>query len=134
MHVVRGSQIGFEPASHEDPNDPGVLKRVLATKDHLLNGQVMMVNWSSLPVGKSFQAHYDEDMQEIFIILNGKVVMVVSEYFVELNRGDAILIDPREVHRMENVCDETVEYIVFGISTEADGKTIVVEQIADDDR
>lgn len=127
MHVVRGSEIEFEPASHENPQDPGVLKRVLATKDQLVKGQTMMVNWSLLPVGKSFQAHYHEDMQEVFIILNGNVLMTVAEAAIELSKGDAILIDPREVHKMENVCDEAVEYVVFGISTEANGKTVVVE-------
>lgn len=127
MQLVRGSQIEFEPASHENPRDPGVLKRVLASKDQLLKGQVMMVNWSQLPIGKSFQAHYHEDMQEVFIILNGTVVMTVSDIANELSKGDAILIDPREIHKMENVCDEAVEYVVFGISTEADGKTVVVQ-------
>lgn len=127
MQIVRGSQIEFEPASHEDPRNPGVLKRVLASKDQLAKGQVMMVNWSQLPVGKSFQAHYHEDMQEVFIILNGSVLTVVSDIEVELSKGDAILIDPREVHQMKNMCDEPVEYVVFGISTEANGKTVVVE-------
>lgn len=127
MQVVRGSEIQFEPASHENPRDPGVLKRVLATKDQLVKGQVMMVNWSRLPIGKSFQAHYHEDMQEVFIILSGNVVMTVTELTVELSKGDAILIDPRETHKMENVCDKAVEYVVFGISTEAGGKTVVVE-------
>ena len=127
MKIVRGSQIEFEPASHENPRDPGVLKRVLATKDQLVQGQVMMVNWSLLPIGKSFQAHYHEDMQEVFIILNGRVMMTVSGDADELSQGDAILIDPREIHEMKNICDESVEYIVFGISTEAGGKTVVIE-------
>ena len=127
MHVVRGNQIKLVPASHENPLDPGVLKRVLATKDQLVKGQVMMLNWSHLPIGKSFQAHYHEDMQEVFIVLNGNVLMTVSESEIKLSKGDAILIDPGEIHKMENICDQAVEYVVFGISTEANGKTVVVE-------
>lgn len=127
MHLVRGSQIEFIPASHEDPKDPGVLKRVLATHSNLIKGQIMMVNWALLPVGKSFQAHYHEDMQEVFIILNGNVKMTVNKQDHELAKGDAIVIDPREVHKMLNTCDDDVEYIVFGVSTEAGGKTINVE-------
>lgn len=127
MHLVRGSQIEFVPASHEDPKDPGVLKRVLATHSNLIHGQVMMVNWALLPVGKSFAAHYHEDMQEVFIVLNGTVTMTVNQTDHELAKGDAIVIDPREVHKMANTCDVDVEYIVFGVSSGEGGKTINVE-------
>ena len=126
MQVVRGSKIQFVPASHEDSKNPGVLKRVLAQKSDLIRGQVQMVNWSNLPKDSGFQPHYHEDMQEIFIMLGGPVSMRVDEETVELQAGDAILIDPREVHEMKNVSDGDVEYVVFGISTEQGGKTIVV--------
>ena len=127
MRVVRGSAIEFVPASHENPADPGVVKRVLATKDHLCQGRVQMLNWSRLPIGSSFQAHYHEDMQEVFVILNGTIEMVVDGEAVELSEGDAILIEMREVHQMHNRCDQDVEYLVFGISTGQDGKTVVVQ-------
>ena len=126
MHIIRGDQIEFVPASHEDPTDPGVLKRVLANKNHLIDGRVQMVNWSRLPVGKSFQAHYHEDMQEVFIIVSGSVEMTVADMTCSLDAGDAILISPREVHSMKNVCVTDVNYIVFGISTEQGGKTVNV--------
>ena len=126
MKVIRGSELEFVPASHEDPKNPGVLKRVLATKTDLLKGEVHMVNWSMLPVGKSFQSHYHEDMQEVFVILNGRVEMKVESESVDLEGGDAILISPREIHEMKNACDENVQYVVFGISTGEGGKTVVV--------
>lgn len=127
MQIVRGSEIEFVPASHEDPQNPGVLKRVLATKNDLIRGQVQMVNWARLPVGSAFQPHYHEDMQEVFVMLNGKVAMSVEGQHYELAGGDAILIEPREIHQMQNLCDEDVEYVVFGISTEQGGKTINVQ-------
>ena len=130
MQIIRGSQIEFVPASHEDPKNPGVLKRVLASKKDLLRGQVQMVNWSRLPVGSSFQPHYHEDMQEVFVMLNGRVSMAVNDETHELVGGDAILIEPREIHEMKNLCESDVEYVVFGISTEEGGKTVVVDDIA----
>ena len=78
------------------------------------------------PKGSSFAAHYHEDMQETFVILTGKVEMVVREESVELNAGDAIMIDHHEVHQMHNRSDHDVEYLVFGVATEQGGKTIVV--------
>lgn len=127
MKLVRGNEIEFVAASHEDPNNPGVLKRVLSTHADLLVGRVMMVNWARLPEGSSFQSHFHEDMQEVFIMLGGPVVMTVDGDRFELMVGDAILIDPREVHKMENLSGDAVDYIVFGISTQEGGQTIVTE-------
>ncbi len=126
MKLVRGNAIQFVAASHEDPNDPGCLKRVLAGRDDLIEGRVQMVNWSRLPVGKSFQTHYHEDMQEVFVLIDGQVKMQVDGQQVELAAGDAILINPGEVHDMTNVGQRDVVYLVFGISRQQGGKTILV--------
>lgn len=128
MKIVKGSGIEFVPASHEDPDDPGCLKRVLAAKDDLIDGKVMMVNWSKLPAGKSFQSHYHEDMQEVFVLIDGQVSMNVNKQQVELSGGDAILIEPMEVHDMTNAGDSDVSYLVFGISKQTGGKTVIVEE------
>lgn len=126
MKFVRGAEKEFVPASHEDPANPGVLKRVLATRDDFSQGRVQMLNWSRLPRGASFQAHYHEDMQEVFVILNGEVEMQVESESVSLSGGDAILIDRKEVHQIFNRCDHDVDYLVFGIALEQGGKTVVV--------
>ncbi len=126
MHIIRGSEIPLVAASHEDPKNPGVLKRVLATRDQLLEGRVQMVNWARLPRGSAFRAHYHEDMQEVFVIVSGRVSMSVEGTSVELAAGDAILVDPREVHTMQNACDSDVEYIVFGVTQDKGGQTVVV--------
>ena len=103
MRVIRGSEISFVPASHEDPQNPGVLKRILAKRDDLLDGRIQMINWASLPASSQFQSHYHEDMQEVFIILKGPVAMTVNDDVTELNAGDAIVIEPREIHSMKNL-------------------------------
>ena len=128
MKIIRGSELEYLPASHENPNDPGCLKKVMASKDDLLVGRVMMVNWSKLPQGKSFQSHYHEDMQEVFVMIDGTVAMDVDGETFELAGGDSILIDPREIHRMTNTGETDVTYLVFGISTEQGGKTVVVDE------
>ena len=126
MKIIRGDQIEFIPAAHEDPANPGVLKRVLATRDDLDAGRVQMLNWARLDAGNSFQLHYHEDMQEVFVILNGQVSMVVDDGQYTLHGGDAILIDSREVHQMTNHGEAAVDYLVFGIAGDQNGKTIVV--------
>ena len=67
-------------------------------------------------------------MQEVFIIVSGQAEMVVAGTKVMLGRGDAIAIDPREVHCMTNRGSEDVEYVVVGITGDNGGKTVVVPE------
>lgn len=117
----------FVPASHEDPNDPGVLKRVIAGWRDICGGQVMMVNWARLPGGSRFRRHYHEDMQEVFVLVSGRVSMIVDETQVELTAGDTVIVESLEIHEMQNLLESDAEYIVFGVSTLQHGKTVVME-------
>jgi mannose-6-phosphate isomerase-like protein (cupin superfamily) len=128
MQVVRGSELVYVAASHEKPEQPGVLKKVLGTRTDFVEGRVQMLNWSLCPKHSSFRLHYHEDMQEIFVIINGTVEMEVENQKVILTAGDAVFVEPREVHKMTNICDQDVAYLVFGISTGKNGKTVVVEE------
>lgn len=127
MRIVRGKNLKFTPASHESPDDPGVLKRVLASRDDFPVGQIQMVNWAFIPVGKSFKRHYHEDMLEVFVICDGIVNVEVDGQQDQLVRGDAIIIEPREVHQMTNEGNEEAHYVVFGLSTGESGQTVVCE-------
>ena len=126
MKSILANATGFVPASHEDPRNPGVLKRVIATKDDFQAGHVQMLNWSRLPVGSSFQLHYHEDMQEVFVLLTGCVTMKCGEQTVTMRVGDTVIIQPGEIHQMRNQGDVVAEYIVFGISSQKGGRTVVV--------
>ncbi len=127
MKIARFDDADYVAASHEDTNKPGVLKKVLFAQADLFPGQVQMVNWSLLPDGESFRPHFHEDMLEVFLLLNGEVEMVVDGSRFAIRRGDAILIEPREIHQMFNRCGQDVEYVVFGVSQETGGKTVVVD-------
>ena len=127
MKYIPNDNADFIPASHEDPKNPGVLKRVIATAADLQAGQVQMVNWAKLPVGHSFQKHYHEDMQEVFVLLKGSVEMTVETESVSMSAGDSVIVGVREVHQMTNVGDSEAEYIVFGVASGEGGQTIVVE-------
>ncbi len=128
MKISYGADYEFVPASHENPLDPGVWKKVLFPKADLQAGVVQMVNWARLGAGKHFAAHYHEDMQEIFIILQGEAHLTVETQTAVLRSGDAVRIDPREVHAMSNPGTEDVQYVVVGITSGMGGRTVVVEQ------
>lgn len=127
MKFIPSTGSGFVPASHENPLNPGVLKRVIATRADLQFGQVQMVNWARLPKGSSFQLHFHEDMQEVFILLSGQVDMRCGSQTFAMHTGDTVIVDVREVHKMTNTGDIDAEYLVFGISSGQGGRTIVVE-------
>ena len=118
----------YVPAGHEDPRDPGVWKKVLFQKADIQAGSVQMVTWAKMPAGNSFAPHYHEDMQEVFVIVKGVARLTAGERTVALGRGDAVLIDVREVHQMWNDGEEDVEYVVVGITSGQGGRTVVLEQ------
>ena len=127
MNFIPSAASGFIPASHEDSKNPGVLKRVIATQRDFQAGHVQMLNWAQLPVGSSFQPHYHEDMQEVFVLLSGVVTMKCGEQTVAMQVGDTVIVNPEEIHQMQNVGDVVAEYIVFGISAQKGGRTVVVD-------
>lgn len=126
MQFIPAGGSPFIPASHEDPRSPGVLKRVIATATEFQPGQVQMLNWAHLPVGASFQPHYHEDMQEVFVLITGDVMMTCGDSVVRMQAGDSVIVPPAVVHQMQNIGSVTAEYLVFGISSQQGGKTVVV--------
>ena len=127
MKIIRANDLDFVPPTHEvnSASTPMALKRVLATANDLQAGQVMMVNWAKLAIGGAFREHYHEDMQEIFVVVEGRAVLWIDGNRFELMRGDAAIIDANEKHRMENIADEEVEFIALGIASGTEGRTIV---------
>ena len=127
MKIIRSSSLPYLPANHEDLQDPGVLKKVLFTKADISPGQIQMVNWAQLLPHKSFQAHYHQDMDEIFILLNGEVELQIGKETEIMKKGDAVLVPATQVHTMKNLLDTPAELIVFGVSQSNDGKTILTK-------
>jgi mannose-6-phosphate isomerase-like protein (cupin superfamily) len=126
MKIVRSAELEFVPASHEDPQSPGVLKKILLRRDDFVERTIQMVNIALLPTGKAFTPHYHEDMQEVFIIVRGNAQITVDEEQATLDKGDTVVIPVGSVHTMKNVGIEDVEYIVIGVSKGTQGRTVVV--------
>lgn len=127
MKKIVFRDLPFIPASHEDPKDPGALKKILFDKmDFSRNGKIQMVNWAILKKGKSFAPHYHEDMDEVFIIISGKVRMRVDKEEEMLGKGDAVLVPIRAIHQMKNIGEMDVNYLVIGISLGKGGKTVTI--------
>ncbi|MCL5432615.1 MAG: cupin domain-containing protein [Patescibacteria group bacterium] len=126
MKIVKAKKLKYIPASHEDKNNPGVFKKILFENRDFIDGKIQMINWAKLPVHKTFRQHYHEDMEEIFIVLKGKVTILIDQEKIELKKGDAVLVPMNKAHKMSNTGNTIVEYIVIGISLGKGGKTVVV--------
>jgi len=127
MKIIKGNLINFIPASHEDSLDPQVWKKILVSSPDIPIGQLQMVNWAKLPVGKQFQRHYHEDMYEVFVMVHGRGEMLINGKNYKLYSSDAAIVAPREIHSMKNTGSEIVEYVVFGIAIGKNGKTMIAK-------
>lgn len=127
MQIIRFKDLDFIPASHEDPKDPGALKKVLLKRDDIPPGRIQMINWAKIPVGKTFKPHYHEKMIEVFIIMSGKVNAKIDKEEAILEKGDMVIAMETQVHTMENLSDEDVEYFAMGVVTSESGRTVTVK-------
>lgn len=116
----------FIPASHESKNEPGVFKKILFThNDFSPHVRIQMVNWAKLPKKKEFVSHYHEDMDEVFIVISGKAEIKVGTETSVLEKGDAVVIPKCTVHKMKNISNKDVNYLVIGASEGKGGRTII---------
>jgi mannose-6-phosphate isomerase-like protein (cupin superfamily) len=121
---VSSTELSFEPASHEDPNNPGVLKKVLLKAEVCPSGKLQMLNSARMEPGKAFARHYHEDMTEVFLLVSGLAEIKVESELFRMQAGDVVLVPPLCEHEMANLGQVPVEYIVFGISEGQGGKTV----------
>ena len=126
MQIFRSADLALEPAAHEDPRDPGCLKKVLVRRSDIPAGRLQMVNWVRLNPQRAFEYHYHEKMTEIFVVLSGRAAIAVDAEKDLLMEGDAVVIAPRCVHTMTALDDQAVHYLAMGIVHGDGGRTVVV--------
>jgi mannose-6-phosphate isomerase-like protein (cupin superfamily) len=115
MKIIRNITIVSEPASHEDPKNPGVLKKVLFRLGDLAAGNIQMINHATLLPKRSFNVHSHQDMQEVFLFVSGRVIMTIDNQDIEVESGDAVIVFPGEKHTMKNLRSREAEFYAIGI-------------------
>jgi mannose-6-phosphate isomerase-like protein (cupin superfamily) len=125
MKIIRFKDLKFVPASHEDPKNPAVVKKVLLTVNDLSKARIQMINWCKLPPKKTFTPHLHESMKEIYIILSGKAKIKIGNQKAILKKGDLVIIPEGKTHFMTNISPKNVEYLAMGITWGLTGKTII---------
>lgn len=115
MKIIRSKSIATIPVSHEDPQDPSAVKKVLLDRKDDISGTIQMINWATLLPRKTLTPHVHKDMKEIFIILSGNPVLTIDRKKNTLHPGDMVIIESNEQHKMYNSSSSPVPYIVIGI-------------------
>ena len=64
----------------------------------------------TIPPGMSSTPHFHKTSEETYLILSGQADMVINQDHFTLESGDAILIQPHEVHQIFN---RDLEDLVF---------------------
>ncbi len=117
MKIINQTSRKWEPATHEDPNDPGVWKKVIVRREEVDPGsKLMMVNLCRVPIGKTHLAHLHETMEEIFYFTGGIGEVKIDDETEKVERGDRIIVPAKSVHQVRNTGNIDLEYIGLGIA------------------
>ena len=71
----------------------------------------------TIPPGGSSQAHYHRNSEETYFILSGTATLNINSQTYKLNPGEAILIEPHDVHEISN--DEGQDLIFLAVCVPA---------------
>jgi len=73
MKKINENSIDWIPASHENPKDPGIWKKVLIKhEDADPKSKLMSVILAKVPADRTNVAHVHETMEEIFYFTEGE--------------------------------------------------------------
>ena len=114
---INQSSRDWEPATHEDPKDPGVWKKVIARHEEVdPKSKLMMINLCKVPVGKTHKAHSHETMEEIFYFTSGEGQVKIDDEIENVIAGDRVIVPAKGIHQVKNTGDVELEYIGLGIA------------------
>lgn len=124
MKHIRSADLKFVPAGHEDPNNPGVWKKVLALYPDAPAGRIQMVNFAKIEPGKSSTLHYHTSMNEIFIVNKGTLIFSDGKSSFCANTGDMVVVEANEAHSISNTEESEATFFAIGLVIAEGGKTV----------
>ncbi len=65
----------------------------------------------TIPAGKASEAHFHKKSEESYLILSGSATMVINGEKFYLKAGEAVLIEPEEVHQIANSGDDNLVFL-----------------------
>ena len=105
MHITTKSNL---PPVLENPNGENI-QELLGNRAGGLPGHSLAL--ITITQGNASKPHYHKISEESYFILKGEAIMKVNEQTFSLKQGDAILIEPPEVHQISNHKEEDLVFL-----------------------
>ena len=90
----------------------GYLKNVLLTGDDL-RSEGTLVQVVIIPPRSEISDHYHKTSREFYFVLDGESTIEVNDTERVLRRGDMLLTEPGDVHRLRNDNEKEFKLLVF---------------------
>jgi mannose-6-phosphate isomerase-like protein (cupin superfamily) len=108
MRIIRKDQIA---APFRSPSGEEIFEMI--GRRYELGGTIRhSVALVVVPPGRSSPAHYHQESEETYFILNGEARLVIDGEAHHVIPGDACLISPGEVHQIFPVGEKSLEFLV----------------------
>lgn len=79
---------------------------------HLLKTDSLSVIQERIPSGKGESLHFHHKSQQFFYILSGSATFEIEGEFFEINVNEGIHIKPMQKHKISNLGDEDLTFLV----------------------
>lgn len=128
--IIRYKNVPWEYPKHvstEDISKAGAQKKSMLSDEQITQGEIKMLYLGKIRPGGSSIRHYHEDMTETYTVLEGEITFSIDDAVFILNQYDMIIIPTLCQHQFSNKSENMeAKYLVLGVSTGENGKTIVV--------
>jgi mannose-6-phosphate isomerase-like protein (cupin superfamily) len=105
----------LEPSkAHHNPN---IRKHIILTSGEL--GSIVSFAKAVFPPGEISTAHSHINMGEVFLVQSGEGIIRINNVEFKLRQGVCAVVEPNEVHEIENTCENNLEIIYFEIMAHA---------------
>lgn len=117
MKKINENDLDWEIPAHEDPENPGTLKRVIVRHVEVdPQSKLMMINIAKVKPGRVHPAHSHQTMEEIFLFQEGRGEIKVNNEITKVGPGDRIIVPAKSEHEIRNIGKNELKFIGIGIA------------------
>jgi mannose-6-phosphate isomerase-like protein (cupin superfamily) len=83
-----------------------------------------------IPAGHASSPHFHKFSEESYLILSGEATIKIDDQIFTLKPGEAVLIEPREIHQISNQKDEDLLFIAVCVPAWSPADSFDIEEEA----